>query len=340
MRRAVTLAAWGLLLVAIVAAGWLRLPYYGIGPGPAREIAPLIRFEGLERFDSGGRLVMTTVRWRELTPFTALRAWLDDDWEVVHRDELYPPGLDPATEERVAVAQMDQSQIHAASVVLSRLTPYPREHGDGAMVEGIYPGCSADGELFPGEIVTAIDGEPVGSRADASALIDAARPGEPLDVEVVSGEERRTVDLVRRRCIEGRAGAFVGVGFVDAFPYDVEMEGRDVGGPSAGLMFALGLYDLLTPGDLTAGATVAGTGTLDLEGDVGGIGSIRDKVVAAEHADASLFLVPRENASELDGIDTGDLRVVTVATFDEAIRALIEAGGEDQGEAVPIASVD
>jgi len=336
MGRALRIAAWGALLVAIVAAGWLRLPWYGVGPGPAIDVTPLVRFDELQRFDPGGRLVITTVRWRQLTPITALQAWVDDAWEIVPREELYPPGLDRDEEERISFAQMDQSQIHAMSVVLSRLTEYPKDHDDGVLVEGTYPLCPADGVLFPGEIVTAIDGVEIDSREEASVLIDAAPVGEPLAFEVRSGDEERAVELARERCIEGKGRAYVGVGFVNVFPVDVRIEDQAVGGPSAGLMFALGLYDLLTPGDLTAGATLAGTGTLDLDGVVGPIGAIRDKVVAAESAGASLFLVPEANRSELDGVDLGDLRLVPVGSFDEAIEALVAEGGTDEGRAVPL----
>jgi PDZ domain-containing protein len=109
---------------------------------------------------------------------------------------------------------------------------------------------------------------------------------------------------------------------IDAFPIDVSYSSEDIGGPSAGLMWALGLYELMTPGDLTAGRTVAGTGELLPDGTVLPIGGIRDKVIAAERAGATLFLAPADNMAELAGVDTGDMQVVSVATFDEALRAL------------------
>jgi PDZ domain-containing protein len=100
------------------------------------------------------------------------------------------------------------------------------------------------------------------------------------------------------------------------------MASGEVGGPSAGLMWALGLYELLDPGDLTAGRTIAGTGTIDLAGRVGPIGSIREKVIGAERAGADLFLVPVDNMPELEGVETGDMELVPVKTFDDALEAL------------------
>jgi PDZ domain-containing protein len=129
------------------------------------------------------------------------------------------------------------------------------------------------------------------------------------------------VRLTRGRC-PGSDEPVVGIALIDAFPFEIAIESGDVGGPSAGLMWAIGLYDLLTPGDLTDGRTIAGTGTIDLEGHVGPIGGVRDKVIAAREADADVLLVPRANVQELEGVDLGDLRLIPVRTFDEAIGAL------------------
>jgi Lon-like protease len=338
MRRAARIFGWGLLLVAIVAAGWLRLPYYGIGPGPAREIAPLIRFDGPQRFESGGELVMTTIRWQQLTPVSAVRVWLDDAWEAVRSDELFPPGIDREQEDQRAISQMDRSKLDAASVVLQRLTEYPEERGEGALVENTFAPCPADGALFPGDLITAIDGETVSSRDEASDLIDAAEPGRVIVFRVEVDGEVHDVELSRERCVEGERRAFVGVSLLDAFPFDITISSGEVGGPSAGLMWAVGLYDLLTPGDLTAGARVAGTGTIDLEGNVGPIGGIRDKAIAAQRAEADLLLVPADNMAELEGLDVGGMRLVAVETFDEAIEVLREVGGLADEDEVPIAA--
>jgi PDZ domain-containing protein len=114
----------------------------------------------------------------------------------------------------------------------------------------------------------------------------------------------------------------IGINLVDAFPFGVQISSGDVGGPSAGLMWALGLYDLLTPGDLTRGKVIAGTGTIDTQGNVGPIGGIQDKVVAAERAGAQVFLVPRANMADLRGVATGSMRLVPVSTFEQALEVL------------------
>lgn len=318
------LAGVGLFLALGIAAlaGWVRLPYYSLGPGPAREVEPLIRVSGRPVYPSAGKLIMTTVRFRQVTAVGALIAWLDPNQSVVSERALYPAGETAQQETERSLSQMDQSKIDATTVVLRRLAGYPKERGDGALIELVYPGCPAEGKLATGDLIEAIDGTPVHSRKDASKALDAVPVGEPVTFEVRAAGATREISVTRRPCVEGSRKPLVGINLVDAFPLGVRISSGDVGGPSAGLMWALGLYDLLTPGDLTGGRVIAGTGTIDPDGTVGPIGGIRDKVIAAERAGAEAFLVPADNMTELRGVDTGDMRLVSVATFQQALDAL------------------
>jgi PDZ domain-containing protein len=321
MPRAFRYGAVPLLVVASFAAGWIPLPYYSLGPGPAREVLPLVHVEDVPTYPSEGRLVMTTVRFRQLTALGMVITWLDPEESVVEEDILYPPGVSRKEEELRAISQMDQSKIDAAVVVLSNLTDYPREHGRGALIEQVGEGCPADGELFTGDLVVRIDGSPVASAAEAADLIDAVPVDEPIRFRVEAEDEVHDVVLRRGRC-PGLREPLVGIAMVEPFPFELSIESDDVGGPSAGLMWALGLYDLLTPGDVTGGRTIAGTGSIDGEGNIGPIGGVLDKVVAARHARADLLLVPEANAAELRGAELGGLRVVAVSTFEDALEAL------------------
>jgi PDZ domain-containing protein len=321
MRRTVRAAGFVLLVGGTFALGWFPLPYYAVGPGPAREVIPLIHVEGPQTFPSSGNLVMTTVRFTRVTAVGALAAWLDPERAVVGEQVLYPPGFTPADEEHLARSEMDQSKIDAAVVVLTELTRYPRRHADGALIELVGQGCPADGHLFAGEVIVRIDGKHIDSRAEASRVLHRAPAGEPLTLVVESADGTRTVRVEKGRC-PGTHRPLVGVSLVEPFPFDITIQSGDVGGPSAGLMWAIGLYDLLTPGDLTEGRTVAGTGAIDVEGRVGPIGGVRDKVVAARDAGADILLVPRGNLRELRGVERGDLRVIAVSTFDQAVAAL------------------
>jgi PDZ domain-containing protein len=322
MRRALNVAGIVLLLAVSFAAGWVRLPYYALGPGPSRDVLTLIEVDGAPTYPgSSGHLVLTTVRFRQVTPVGGLVAWLDPEQSVIEDDVLFPPGLTPDEEERRATSEMDQSKIDAAFVVLSRLTEYPAEHPRGALIEQVGEGCPADRRLFPGDVIVRIGDETVDSAGEASELIDAVPPGQPIELRVRAEGEVHAVRIERGRC-PGIREPLLGISTIEPFPVEISIESEDVGGPSAGLMWALGLYDLLTEGDLTEGRTIAGTGTIDLEGQVGPIGGILDKVVAAREAGADVLLVPVGNFDELAAADRGAMRVVPVETFDDALAAL------------------
>ena len=329
--------AFGLVAVVLLAASWIKLPYYAEGPGPAREVVPLISVTGRTTYDAG-HLVMTTVSERQLTGILALFAWIDPDQRVVGRDVLYPDGQTVAQEEQRSLSQMDTSKLAATSVVLEGLTDYdarsgyPGAQGDGVLIETVFSDCPAEGELFAGDLVDAINDTPTPDVAAASDAIAAVAPGDPLTFHVSAGGEEHDVTVTRGECL-GVVDPVVGITMINDFPFDVQISSGEVGGPSAGLMFGLGLYDLLTPGDLTDERLVAGTGTMDLEGAVGPIGGIGDKIVAARRAGAELFLVPRDNLAEARAADAGDMELIPVGSFSEALGALGDEFPEDTSAA-------
>ena len=321
MKRAIKTVSFVLVIGLVVAAGWVRIPYYALGPGPAREVEPLILVEGHPTYASSGKMFLTTVSFYQVTPFQALIAWVDPNLALVRRDVLYPPGTTQVQEQRQGVSQMDQSKIDATFVVLSLLTDYPKDHGVGALLEQVLQGCPADGHLYAGDTITSIDGKKIQSKGDLLDALKSEPPPAPLKFHLSAAGQQQDVTVVRRSCA-GSSTPLVGIVAIDQFPFSVSISSGNIGGPSAGLMWSLGLYDLLTPGDLTAGRTISGTGTMDMSGKVGPIGGIRDKVVAAEHVGASVFFAPAGNMNELKGIDTGAMTIVPVATFKDALRYL------------------
>ena len=321
MKRAIKTAAFVLVISFIAAGAWVRIPYYAVGPGPAREVEPLIVVEGHPTYQSSGKMFLTTVSFYQVTPFQALRAWIDPNLTLVRSDVLYPPGTTQVQEQRQGISQMDQSKIDATYVVMSRLTAYPKEHGGGALLEQVLQGCPADGHLYAGDTVLSIDGMRTRSKNDVLKVLKSKPLSTSLTFHISAVGYQQDVTLVRRPCA-GSSTPLVGIVAIDQFPFSVSISSGDIGGPSAGLMWSLALYDLLTPGDLTGGRRIAGTGTLDLEGKVGPIGGIRDKVIAAEGIGASVFFAPAGNMAELKGVDTGGMAVVSVATFQDALRYL------------------
>lgn len=323
--RPLRIALLVLAAAVLYVGGYVFLPYYSVGPGPARDVEPLIRVDGAPRYPSEGRFVLTSVVFSQLTGFGVVGAWLDPDRAVVRRERVYPSGEPVEVERQRAISQMDQSKLDATYVVLEELTDYPREHGEGVLVEGVVDDCAAHGELYPGDLIRRIDGEPVDNRHAASRAIESAGSGSVLTFDVTVDGEPETVRLVREPC-GGEERPIVGVSLINAFPIDVRISSGAIGGPSAGLMWALGLYDLLTPGDLTGGRTIAGTGMILLDGSVYPIGGIGEKLRAADDAGADVFLVPKENLKEARAAGDHDLELVVVETFDDAL-AYLEGEG-------------
>ena len=312
---------WIALVVLGVLVGLavtVYLPWYAVAPGPARAVQPLIRFDDRQRYESQGQFVMTSVRFTQLTGLGVLLAWLDPNRGVIARSVLYPDGEDVEREHERAISQMDSSKLDAAAVVLRELAGYPREHGNGVLIESVVPGCAADGELFPGDRILSIDGTEVDTYAAARHAIRAAPSGGSLTFDLSVDGTPEMAHLVREPC-GGSTRPLVGVSMINSFPFEVSISSGDIGGPSAGLMWALGLYDLLTPGDLTGGRTIAGTGQISPDGTVIPIDGVREKVVAAADAGAAVFLVPEANlkAARVAGDDGLDL--VPVSSFDDAL---------------------
>jgi PDZ domain-containing protein len=315
--------AWLLLPLAAVVlfAGSIYLPYYGIGPGPARPVGPLIRFDEHMRYESGGSFVLTSIHYEQLTPLGILQAWLDPDRSVVSRDFLFLRGESQEEEEARSISQMDQSKLDAAFVVLDALTEYPEEHGDGVLIESVVEGCAADGELFPGDVVHTIEGTDVDGVDDARRAIRSSPSGERLTFDVTVDGDPQTVSLLRAPC-GGSERPLVGVSMIESFPFDVRISSGEIGGPSAGLAWALGLYDLMTPGDLAAGRTIAVTGQLGLDGSVFPIGAPDEKVAAAATAGASVLILPEDNLEEARSIGDRGVELVPVGSFEDALAYL------------------
>lgn len=322
MRDRLPVALAVVLGIALIGANTIRLPYVAEGPGPTHDVVSLMSVSGHETYPPTGHLLMTTVSISggRLTPLQLIGSWLDPHEDVLPESDFLRPGETMQEETTLQRYAMDQSQLDATVVALSKVGDYPKGHLPGAIVESTLDGCDAAGKLFSGNLITAIDGEPLADSREASKLIEAAPPGKPIVFTAKAGSEDVTVSLTRRDC-GPHGGAYVGVVLINNFPFRVDISDAGIGGPSAGLMFTLGLYDLLTPDDLTKGRTIAGTGAIGSDGTVFPIGGVEKKVYAAEKAGAVMFLVPKQDyaAAEAAGVD---IPIVPVASFDDALKAL------------------
>jgi Lon-like protease len=313
-RRLLALAPIAALAVALYA---VPLPYDSEGPGPGREVEPLIRVTGPTVYQSQGKFILLSVSFLPLTVPGLVKAWLDPATSVVPESALVFPGETQQHADQRSIADMSESKIDATYVVLSKLEDYPKRHGPGALVEAVGSGCPADGRLFPGDLIQRLNGAEIPDEAAFEAAVKAIPADRPLTLQVTAAGHTVEVTLTRGPC-PGSKQPLIGIRTVPNFPFGVTMSSGDIGGPSAGTLWALGLYDLLTPGDLTGGRTIAGTGTISPDGTVGAIGGVQDKIVTAKREGAQVFLVPTANYADAKEV-SGDLPLVPIATFQDAL---------------------
>jgi PDZ domain-containing protein len=313
---------WFLLpILALAYILWfIRLPSFVIEPGPAEDVEPLIHVQQTQVYPSRGHFLLTAVSFYQPNVYQALGAWLSRSESVLPERDLLAPGQTQQQETQVALSQMDQSKIDAAVVALTRYAGYPAKHGMGALIESVGPGTPADGKLFAGDLIAAIDGKPITSSSQVGPPIRAAGAGHPVTFTVQAGGQTRTVSVAPAN-VRGVDHPIVGISVVDSFPFPLTINSGDIGGPSAGLMWTLGLIDLITPGDLTEGRTIAGTGTIALDGTVGPIGGIQQKVVAAQRSRATVFFAPAGEAADARSVAHG-ITIVPVRTYLDALTFL------------------
>jgi len=326
-----TLPIWryvviGILVVGLAAAAvFVPIPIVFLyQPGPVRDAEDLVHASEAKTYSSEGSLYMTTISVdTEVTFVDMIVAWADPEQDVVLRESVTQGQSlrDLRESQRI---QMQASQNSAKQVALGELG-LDRPTGKGAEVVNTIADSPAEDVLRPEDVIVGIDDSRIETTCDVGAVLNEKDVGERVTVRYErAGSQRQAEISLAPNPFE--PGAFLGVEMrtVD-FSFnpgvDVDFETGRIAGPSAGLMLALALYDQLTPEDLTAGHEIAGTGTLDCDGEVGGIGGIRQKVAAARAKGAEIFLTPRLNVEEARQIGDG-IEIVSISTFGEALSYL------------------
>jgi Lon-like protease len=317
----------GLVLGAVVVGALWLLPSdsYLLLPDRAKPLADKVEIAGEEADEAGGIFyVDVVVRQASLLEELASPT-RPEGADLVPRHALVPPGSDFAERRRQNLRLMERSEEIAAAVALRELDYDVGADPEGALVAGVASDAPAAGKIAPTDVIVAVDGEPVRTPDDLRRLIATREPGESVRLRVRSGMEERdvTVGTIESPDEEGRP--IVGIQ-VEQFaeielPVDVDIDLGGVGGPSAGLAFALDIVEELR-GDVDRGLQVAATGELDLDGDVLPVGGVKQKVIGARRAGADVFLVPAGDNAETARRHAGNLRVVPVESFRQALRAL------------------
>jgi Lon-like protease len=332
-RRTASLLVAGLLLVALCAVAWLRpVPYVAMRPGPVQDTLgrvgdkPIVEINGRRTYPTEGRLDLTTVSvtapTAELTLGDALVAWFDPQRALVPRDLYYPPQQSVKETEHESAVEMQSSQD---SAVVAALTELGYDVPFSVVVHSVTKGAPAEGHLRAGDVITAVNGTAVEDATEVSALLQDVEPGQPARFTVRRDGRVTQVQSPTTAAPGDPSRTMVGITIADdpRLPFHVSISlGQRIGGPSAGLMFSLAIVDKLTPGALTGGEHIAGTGTITMDGQVGPIGGIGQKIAGADNAGASVFLVPSANCPEARKAQSNDLTLVRVPTLESAVDAI------------------
>jgi len=342
-RRSLTLLVASVgTAVAIAVSVLVPVPYVILGPGPTLNTLgkdssgrPLITISGRASYPTSGHLNMVTVSYQgcqgnRFNIFTALVAWLNPHEAVVPETEICPAGQTQKQTQEQDTQEMTSSQQTATAAALTQLhIPFSTQ----VVVVKPEKGFPAYGVLKAGDVITEVDGQPVTSQAVLTKLISAHPAGSTLTLTIIRNGQSRQIQVGTKES-GGHPVMGVQIGGQFKFPFQVKISVGDIGGPSAGLMFALGIIDKLTNKDLTGGKFIAGTGEIEPSGKVDPIGGIQQKMVGARNAGATIFLTPAANCADTKGAVPAGLRLVKVNTLNQAVTYL-EALKSGHPDSVP-----
>ncbi|WP_213452577.1 YlbL family protein [Rhizomonospora bruguierae] len=322
-RRGVTVLFGAVMVVLLSVGMFMQVPYVVLGPGPTVDTlgsangAEVIQVTGHATSTSAGQLRLTTVGVQpRANLYTAIRSWFDSEEAVVPRELIYPPGQTQQQVDQQNAQDFKRSQTSAETAALRELG-FPVQ----VRITKVDPGGPSDGALAVGDILTGVDGVPA---EDGEKLVELIR-GKPAGTTLSIDYTREGRTVTARITTAGNPPA-IGVRVEDQQPHPFQLSIKldEIGGPSAGLMFALGIVDKLTPEDLTGGKIIAGTGEIDGRGAVGPIGGIGQKLVGARDAGARYFLVPADNCAEALANAQPDLVMAKVTSLRDALAALAQ----------------
>jgi PDZ domain-containing protein len=321
-----------IFILLIIAAFLIPSPYVILSPGnPQNVLGSAITISGTKVYPTTGELSVTSVLVTDpdsyITGFDVLYAWIDKNRVVLPRVQVYPEGESAAESVKIGADEMSGSQINATAAALDYLG---YENKAKLMIVEVNKKSNAIGNLKTGDQIISVDDKNFTTSAQIMDYLDQKKPGQLISIMVIrngSEEVSRKIKLSAR----DDGSAYIGINIQSQFdfPFDVKIKLAETGGPSGGLIFALGIIDKLTSQDLIRYRNIAGTGTITTDGRVGPIGGIAEKIIGAKNAGVELFLTPVENCSDINNkekvasnTDKKVMKIVPVATLNEAISVL------------------
>jgi PDZ domain-containing protein len=332
------------VVVAVLAllGGFVKVPYVSLGPGPTYNTLGsvdgqvVVEVDGTKTYPTSGQLRMTTVSINdEVTLFDALGKWVSGRYALAPRDEYFGPGQTQEDLERENTKMFQDSQSAAETAALRYLDKPVK-----VIAQEITRGAPADRFIQPGDRLLEVNGQPIAAQEDVRKALQGTKPGQAVAITFQhENEPEKTVDVTLGKAgdfdrTDTRPEGFLGLAPADRadVQFEINIHLEDVGGPSAGLIFALAIVDSLTPGEMEDGRTVAGTGAIDVKGNVQPIGGIPFKLIAAKEDGATTFLVPADNCAEAKSNAPDGMQLVKVETLAGAVEALEDL---DEGRTPP-----
>ena len=302
-----------------------------MSPGPPYQWD--IDYGDTEYYDFDGNLFQLTVRRDEASALIYLWSYVDNSFDLYPREVILPKGVTPQELSEISIQNMKTSENVAIAVALKNLNYDIDSKGDGVLVVGILDDSPVKDKLLKGDLLTTINGEQIFSASEFIATLRKYDIGETVtigltrDIDGIDTEISISTELIEHIEYDNEPM----VGFLATtvnerfdFPFEIDIKTGNVGGPSAGLMMALNVYNNLIPNDITNSLIVAGTGTIEIDGSVGPVGGIRQKVIAAKRAGSELILVPTANYEEASPFSTDETAIVSVDSFEEALKVIFE----------------
>jgi PDZ domain-containing secreted protein/Zn-dependent protease/CBS domain-containing protein len=308
--------AWVVVAVTLTVAAALLYhpPLLVLEPGSTLDVSRDITITGVSTDEMEGQYLLTSVRLVRPSALGALVAW-GTGREVVGLSQVLPEGTDAGDYFRQQREVFRESRLFAAAAAAEEAGLRVAIEGSGVVVENVLPGSPAAEALRPGDVIVGIDGDKVEIASELQDSVRARPAGTRFRLSVERGGDPRPLEhlVVRSASLSGAPEPVTGIGvlittrdFDVDLPFEVQFRDRRIGGPSAGLAYALAITDMLQPADFARGIAVGATGTIDVDGRVGSVGGLQAKAQALEDADADLFLVPEQEIGEIDegGVET------------------------------------
>lgn len=316
----------GIIFILFVISNFIPTSFNVVEPGIAVELSPIIKVE--DGYENEGDFLLTAVSSRRAVVWDYIYISLiePDNKELESMAAQLPEDMDMNEYIEIMGDLMEESKLQAQTVAFRKLGYDVSVTGEGAEVVEVMEDGTAYNKLQKDDLIIEVDGKKVEMAADAVNIIRNREIGDSVELKVLRDDEELTFvfDTVE---LEGNKGnPSIGVlirsrGLEYDIPREVSFDTDNIVGPSAGSMFTMEIYNQLTPDDITSGKRIAGTGTVNLDGEVGKIDGVRYKMIAAQEAGAEIFIVPAENYEEAEKADI-DLEIIKVETIDDIIEYL------------------